>query len=65
MKKKTPIECAKNGIPYLYPYDMDECTFYSLLDELVTFCKVKGLTVKQAQILLKTGVKYVADSTLV
>ena len=65
MKKKTPIECAKNGLPYSCPYDMNECTFYSLLDELLTFCKVKGLTVKQAQVLLKTGVKYVADSTLV
>lgn len=65
MKKKTSIECAKNGMSYSYPYDMDEYTFYTLLDELLTFCKVKGLTVKQAQILLKTGAKYVADSTLV
>ena len=65
MKTKNPVECAKNGIPYSCPYDMHEEYFYSLLDELLTFCKVKGLTVKQAQILLKTGVKYVADSTLV
>lgn len=65
MKTKLPVERAKNGIPYSYPYDMDEEYFYSLLDELLTFCKVKGLTVKQAQILLKTGAKYVADSTLV
>lgn len=65
MKTKCPMECAKNGFPYSYPYDMNEEDFYSLLNELLTFCKVKGLTVKQAQILLKTGVKYVADSTLV
>lgn len=65
MKKISPMERAKNGIPYSHPYDMNEDCFYSLLDELLTFCKVKGLTVKQAQILLKTGAKYVADSTLV
>ena len=65
MKSKTPMECAINGMSYSYPYDMNEDYFYSLLEELLTFCKVKGLTVKQAQILLKTGAKYVADSTLV
>lgn len=65
MKNILPTGCAKNKIPYAHPYDMDEDIFYSLLDELLTFCKVKGLTVKQAQILLKTGAKYVADSTLV
>ena len=65
MKSKTPMECATNGMLYSYPYDMDEGYFYTLLEELLTFCKVKGLTVKQAQILLKTGAKYIADSTLV
>ena len=52
-------------MPYSCPYDMNEEDFYYLLDELLTFCKVQGLTVKQAQMLLETGVKYVADSTLV
>ena len=65
MKTRLPIECAKNGIPYSRPYDMNEDIFYSLLDELLTFCKIKRLTVKQAQILFKTCIKYVSDSTLV
>ena len=65
MKTRLPIGCAKNGIPYPRPYDMNEDIFYSLLDELLTFCKIKGLTVKQAQILFKTCIRYVSDSTLV
>jgi len=64
MYKQFPVNVSKNGIAYPYPEGLTEEQFYAMLDELLDFCKIKGLTVKQAKMLLKTGAKYVVDSTM-
>lgn len=65
MYKRFPIKTSKNGLAYSYPDGMTEDQFYTMLDELINFCKIKGLTVSQAQILFETGIDYVADTILV
>ena len=65
MYKKCTFKEAPNGLTYPSPYGISDDKFYDLLEEQMTFCKVKGLTVKQAQILFDACKKYVADSTLV
>lgn len=65
MHKRFPIKTSKNGLAYSYPDGMTEDQFYTMLDELINFCKIKGLTVSQAQILFETGIDYVADTILV
>ena len=65
MHKRFPIKPSKNGLAYSYPEGMTEDQFYTMLDELINFCKIKGLTIKQAQILFETGIDYVAETTLV
>lgn len=64
MHKQFPVNASKNGITYSYPQGLTEEQFYAMLDELLDFCKIKGLTVKQSKMLLKTGAKYVEDSTI-
>ena len=64
-KEKDATMEAKNGFLYDYPRNMDEKEFHKLLDELVIFCRIKELTVTQAQMLFETCMDYVADSTLV
>lgn len=65
MHKRFPIKTSKNGLAYSYPEGMTEDQFYTMLDELINFCKIKGLTVSQALILLEVGADYLTDTTLV
>lgn len=64
-RQKNATIVAKNGMIYDYPRNMEEKEFHGLLEELMNFCKIKGLTVMQAQMLFETCVDYVVDSALV
>lgn len=65
MINKYSFAFAKNGMNYQPPTGLSEEKFSEMLDELLTFCKIKGLTVTQAQLLFKTCEEYVSDTTLV
>ena len=65
MYQKCAMKTAKNGLSYSYPYGISEEDFYQMLDEIYSFCKIKGLTVKQAQLLLETASKYIEDTALI
>lgn len=64
-KCTNPTSVSRNGFSYNVPKNMDENDFYNILEEMINLCKIKGLTVMQAQTLFETCVDYVVDSTLV
>ena len=58
-------DSKRMGWAYSYPYGIREEDFYQMLDEIYSFCKIKGLTVKQAQLLFETASKYIEDTALI
>lgn len=65
LKTNVPDSNSKTGYPYDIPKYMSEDDFYRDLEELKNFIKAKGLTVRQALILLETCKEYIVDGTLV
>lgn len=62
---QLPSTCTKSGISYEIPRNINEETFYSLIYEFVDFAKIKGLTVREAQLLFKACEDYVLENKLV
>ena len=60
-----PHEATKAGNSYEIPKNMNEDNYYNLIYEFVDLAKVKGLTVRQAQILFTTCADYVLENKLV
>lgn len=65
MTNKYSFTYDKDGKEYECPNGLDKDEFFIILDELLAFCKIKGLTVTQAQLLFKTCEEYVSDFTLI
>ncbi len=60
-----PTKYAETGIDYQIPKGVDEDEFMSYVKEFVALAKIKGLTVRQAQILFQVCSEYIFDCTLV
>ena len=52
-----------NGISYI-PHGINSDKFYSLVKEFVDLLRIKGLTVRQAQILFQVCSEYILDTKL-
>lgn len=61
---KEPCITNKKGCMYSIPNGMDDINFYTVLDELISFCESKGLTARQAQFLFEAGQDYILETKL-
>lgn len=59
---KSSTNVAQNGVSYKVPYGIDLDKFYSLVNEFVDLVKIKGLTIRQAQILFHVCSEYILDT---
>ena len=62
---RIPSTCTKFGNSYEIPQNINEETFYDLIYEFLDFAKVKGLTVREAQLLFKACEDCVLENKLV
>ena len=53
-----------NGISYKIPHGINSDKFYSLVKEFVDLLRIKGLTVRQAQLLFQVCSEYILDTKL-
>lgn len=61
---KAPQISTQSGNCYEIPINMDDEQFYNLIYEFVDLAKVKGLTIRQAQLLFDACKDYVLESPL-
>ncbi len=60
-----PTKPADTGVTYIIPKNMNEDEFIAIVKTMVDLAKIKGLTVRQAQILFSVCAEYVLDCKLV